>query len=354
MVTLDVAWDLTATGQLHLFKDQLDTSLAWNSTHFTHGTFMMAFFPNYFYGRFAEKDADKSIEKAQKLVRCLSELGASPFLAAPAELEPLYLVFENKDDASKTEQVKVARSGKSAAVVLAQLRVEVLNHIVQRKSSKWTHTLARTEAILETFRTMPSATKSCAKVLVPEALIDLLEKIRCHPSWDVHIVCQDAEVVKCHSLILSSASRVLAAMLSGHFLEGKRTSDGHAELRVPETKDAVSTLLDLLYTASLHEDPSRATCLQAVELASRWGLDMVVSSLERELVRGIAAEGFDELASAAVRMQLPDLQHACRAFAKSNAVVKKRFEADQLSGEALECLGSGTDMKSNAKKRRIA
>ena len=35
-----------------------------------------------------------ALEQAQKLVRCLAELGASPFLAAPAELEPLYLVFE--------------------------------------------------------------------------------------------------------------------------------------------------------------------------------------------------------------------------------------------------------------------
>merc|ERR1719203_1128961 len=129
--------------------------------------------------------------------------------------------------------------------------------------------------------------------------------------------------VRAHSAVLQGASSVLKAMLSQQGM--REGANGVIEVNGCSAA-AVRLLLSLVYTGAPcngpsgeEEDFTSSTILAALDLAHRWQLLHVVQLLSAAASRRVDADTFEAAADAALRLELPFLLAACRAYAAAHA-----------------------------------
>ncbi|CAK9031968.1 unnamed protein product [Durusdinium trenchii] len=123
------------------------------------------------------------------------------------------------------------------------------------------------------------------RVPVYEGIIELWEKfLTAESAHDLTIEAADG-LVTAHAQMLKEASAVVTAMLASPMKEG--------QLQRIQVKDVakreVSLFLEILYTCSTHNEPDYKTALQALDLAHRWQVDVVVMVLAN-LLQGPAED----------------------------------------------------------------
>eukprot|EP00928_Gymnodinium_smaydae_P072340 TRINITY_DN55708_c0_g1_i1.p1 TRINITY_DN55708_c0_g1~~TRINITY_DN55708_c0_g1_i1.p1 ORF type:complete len:476 (+),score=69.76 TRINITY_DN55708_c0_g1_i1:44-1471(+) len=133
--------------------------------------------------------------------------------------------------------------------------------------------------------------------------------------------------IRAHSVVLRNASKVLRAMLSPSFQEGRT-----AKIELQHDASAVRLILTLLYVGEEPDDSdiSVETLLNAVELGHQWDVGYVVAMLEAVLVKRLHDETFILIAETAARLQLAQLAPACVQYAKTSEDVKARFKTSRL------------------------
>ncbi|CAK9009466.1 unnamed protein product [Durusdinium trenchii] len=142
--------------------------------------------------------------------------------------------------------------------------------------------------------TVPSAEH--ARVSVHEGIVELWEKyLVANTSHDLTIEATDG-VVTAHAQMLKGASAVISAMLASPMKEGQAQ-----RIQVKDVpKCAVSLFLEILYTCSTQNEPGYKTTLQALDIAHRWQVDVVVTILGDLLQGMITDANFSEIAEQAV------------------------------------------------------
>ena len=213
MISQSDAFALAASLELPKFKANLDPAIDWDAVHESHGTFAMCFFDLYFHTK-------AKVDDVVPTVKLLGELGCSPSTIAPRKMQKkLNLCYkEEKDDETgriikAQSTIEIDMSNKSAIQVATRLKYE-LERLY--KDERWAWTLKKTVAVLDAFAQMslnPRKDQPQAHQ-IPEHTVEVWERCRGNVDLaDVSIVVPGGEEVKCHALVLCSASPVLASML---------------------------------------------------------------------------------------------------------------------------------------------
>jgi len=141
-----------------------------------------------------------------------------------------------------------------------------------------------------------------------------------------------------HSIVLSSVSPVLAAMLTSGFAEGKQK-----QIDVKDVSgNGVRLLLDLVYTGGTSTTLDHAVALAALDLAHRWLMNNVVAMLERALKEMLSDKTFADITEAAKLKNLSSLLSSCTTFARSSTKVKADLAKRTLPKVVMEFLDALT------------
>eukprot|EP00913_Durusdinium_trenchii_P000766 g715.t1 len=99
-------------------------------------------------------------------------------------------------------------------------------------------------------------------------------------------------------------------------------------------------LLRILYTCSTHNEPDYKTALQALDLAHRWQVDVVVMVLANLLQGMITDENFSEIAEHAVLKDVEGLKTAIQRHAAESPAVKAQLKGGHLPAAVQKLFAS--------------
>lgn len=267
-------------------------------------------------------NADYSERKSRlSLLRFAMRCGADPHVVAPRQCDvSRWWGGERGGDSMKP----ISFAGRSAfECLLAAKRSIKLRHQDPNDDADWTDELKAVDEAVEILAKSTGAAFNT--IAVPEGVVATWESaLGDTASADVviRVKCangkEDDDEVQAHAAVLQGASAVLKAMLSTQAMrEGAQKVievAGH-------TSGAVRLLLALVYTGTVSntdEGPDVNTILSTLDLAHRWQLLHVVQMLAAAAAQRVDADSFEAAADAALRLELPPLLSACRAFAAAH------------------------------------
>ncbi|CAK9068036.1 unnamed protein product [Durusdinium trenchii] len=189
--------------------------------------------------------------------------------------------------------------------------------LLSQRKEDWSRVQAYLTKVLRCFTAQSEALPQ-ARISIRQGIVDLWERcLMDTSSQDLTFNTADGEVTA-HSHVLAQASPVVAAMLSSPMKEGQKC--------LIEVKDAssnsVSLFLELLYTCSTKLDPDYQMVLQALDVAHRWQVEVVVTILADLLQGMITDESFVAIAEHSVLKGLENLKTAARRFGAESAAVQ--------------------------------
>jgi len=331
-------WEALAMGEARALQGADTSSFQWRDMHQDFGSPLHAIL----FGKISNatgNDASDSVDHVRfgslissdsqrrrsrlSLLRMAMESGADPDIPAPPSCDcELFWHFEKHGQLQKTKFISF--TGKSALqCLLAAKRV-----ITELDVRDW---MCELEAIDEAVDILSKSGPPTNKIAVSEGVVETWEAVlNDTASTDVVLRAEgsgNAEV-KAHSVVLCGASPVLKAMLS-------TTSMREGDRRVIEIKDssiqAVGLLLVLIYTGTTgagEEEPQVPVMLSALDLAHRWQVLHVASMLASAVASRLDPDNFEAAMDAALRLQLPQLLSAGRAFACSHPDLMRDRLAD--------------------------
>mmetsp|Transcript_99105 Transcript_99105/g.275961 ORF Transcript_99105/g.275961 Transcript_99105/m.275961 type:complete len:389 (-) Transcript_99105:120-1286(-) len=330
-------WEALAMGEERAVKNMDLGAFDWHSPHPVFGSPLHAIlFGKLIVSADEESDtnelnngfddlinADYSERKSRlSLLRFAMRCGADPHVVAPRQCDvSRWWGGERGGDSMKP----ISFAGRSAfECLLAAKRSIKLRHQDPNDEADWTDELKAVDEAVEILSKSSGATSTA--IAVPEGVVATWESALADTaSADVVIRIsspgfkEEEEEVQAHSAVLQGASAVLKAMLSTQSMsEGAQK----AIKVVGCTAQAVRLLLALVYTgtvSSADEGPDVSTILSTLDLAHRWQLLHVVQMLASAASQRVDAEHFEAALDAALRLELPPLLSACRAFAASHA-----------------------------------
>lgn len=282
-------------------------------------------------------NADYAERKSRlSLLRFAMRCGADPHVVAPRQCDvSRWWGGERGGDSMKP----ISFAGRSAfECLLAAKRSIKLRHQDPNDDADWTDELKAVDEAVEILSRSSGAAST--SIAVPEGVVATWESALADTaSADVAIRVRTAngreegDEVQAHSSVLQGASTVLKAMLS---TQSMREGAQKVIEVVGCTTHAVRLLLALIYTgtvSSADEGPDVNTILSTLDLAHRWQLLHVVQMLASAAAQRVDAESFEAAADAALRLELPVLLSACRAFAAGHArEMRGRLASRGVSG----------------------
>jgi len=179
----------------------------------------------------------------------------------------------------------------------------------------WAKEVSYLHQVVEIF--LAEAQQSRTKVAIDEDIVDLWENLLL--ATDSHDLTIDAAEgpVTAHAQMLKAASPVVRAMLESSMKE-RQTQCIHLN---DTPREAVSLLLEILYTCSSQHEPDYKTVLSALDLAHRWQVQVVVRILGELLAQMITDESFASIAEHAALKGLEALKKACQKFGAESKVI---------------------------------
>jgi len=308
-------------------------------------------------------DADEEEVRARlDLLRFAVQNGANPHAVAPEQCDTERWWGEDG------KMTTITFAGESAfeclLAVKRSLKASDSEKVAEDTEPLWT---AQLEAVDVALGILANASRAERSVGVPEGVLDTWEGLLSDAeSMDVAIRVEapgreGGAEVRAHSAVLRNASEVLRAMLSTQAMrEGvskviEVAGCGH---------EAVRLLVGLIYTGMTvgsEEEPSVSTMLSAVDLAHRWQLLHLVRPLSSAIGLRLDAENFEAAIEVALRLQLPALLTACRAFAVAHrcemrARLGKRgkagFQSRAVRLEVERLVGGGGAADAPRKRQR--
>ena len=125
---------------------------------------------------------------------------------------------------------------------------------------------------------------------------------------DVVLKSQDGTEHRAHRNVLSAASSVLKALLSGAFQEGERIGAGEP-VDLAASAGAVAGMLDYLYGGEPTVTPSDA--VELLRMADAYGLRHLAAALEEELVASLDDASALQFLKQSATLVTPKLHDAC-------------------------------------------
>eukprot|EP00434_Breviolum_minutum_P010014 symbB.v1.2.008832.t1/scaffold556.1/size187764/3 len=148
--------------------------------------------------------------------------------------------------------------------------------------------------------------------------------------------------------MLKEASPVVRAMLESSMKE-RQTQ----RIQLNDTpREAVSLLLEILYTCSSQSEPDYKTVLSALDLAHRWQVQVVVRILGELLEQMITDASFASIAEHAALKGLEALKKACQRFGAESKIIQDQLKKDTLPKVVKEMFHQETAVGAPRKKRK--
>jgi len=309
------------------------------------------------YGDFIDKGLR---EKAPRLalLRVAVESGADPYLAAPESCN-LTRCWTHGGD----ESAYVCYGGLSALECLLAHERAIRQFRADDDWRSELEAIAQAVEILCRSGAQPSAPKIPVMDEIVETWCNVLgDSASADVTIRVQVSGDEEAEVPAHSVVLAQVSPVLKAMLQAGMREGSRR-----EIEVSDCEArALRLFLSLAYTGSLRGDedvPELDVLVQAIGLAHRWLARHVVQMLAAVLARDLDDRSFEPVADVALRLQLPQLLAACRAYTLSHPrAMRARLQADggpalrnnAVRAEVERLLHGDTGAEAPQKRRRRA
>mmetsp|Transcript_60659 Transcript_60659/g.112519 ORF Transcript_60659/g.112519 Transcript_60659/m.112519 type:complete len:378 (-) Transcript_60659:40-1173(-) len=268
-----------------------------------------------------EEVATEACTRAKRVARLLLQHGADPHEVLNFEPSGRKRVVPQSpqiDWPGTGGQVSCSPKGKSALSLLATLRDKGRSalqlqefpdsRVVQGNPALSKLRLAHLGELMQTMMvTATSDTNPPCKVS-PE-IVDMWSNLCTDSSSHDVVVKTKGGDVTVHSVVLSAASPVVAAMLRSGMQEGV-----NKVVPVDCPREAVQFLLDLVYTGCSSRESPVTVLLPALDVAHAWQLSGVVAMMERALAGTLDKENFGEVAEAALLKNLEGLKVACRKY----------------------------------------
>lgn len=287
---------------------------------------------------------NSEVKQCLDLAKWLIERGADPRTKAPETCEGEFCL--DLDDGDETWSCEFA--DESAIGTLLEIRTKMQSENTDKEltgDASWDRDIAALDKLLDIFtKTVPAGADWFQRV--DSGVVDTWDKMR-HDKGRHDVVFETStQHATAHSCVLSTASPVLAVMLTSGFQEG---ASKHIDIKdTPVT--AVSLLLDLAYTGATSSALDDVTIvLSALDLAHRWQMQSVVDMLERALKNMLADETFSIIAEVATLKGLQALKNSCIAFARTSKKVQQDLAKNQVPQTVLALMGRYAPP---AKKRR--
>lgn len=170
-----------------------------------------------------------------------------------------------------------------------------------------------------------------AKLSIQEPVIEMWAKIwRDEESADLTIECLGGGKVRCHYVVVSKISEVLAAMVSSNMQEGlsKRI------VLVDVSAEAVRLLLEVCYCGSVAEETAEhdlPTLLSAMDLAHRWHVPFALEFLEKLALGFCREQHFEALAGVVFLQELQELTRRLKDVCRGSEALKGKFRNGEMS-----------------------
>jgi hypothetical protein len=367
-------WTALAAGSADVVEKiqrNLSTDFDWNGSSKTYGTPLMA---AIFSGpRTSDTgctdfvtDGEAQFQTRLKLLRwMITDRGCDPSREETASCcaDKSWSITDDAEVHSQTRTLNFR--GHSALSALLEVRMRML-----AAEGEWRPDINRVDRILEVFsETVPKPKHVDFETEdVHSGVVERWEKIYNDEALkDIEIRCLGMENeelgrIPAHVLVLSSASNVLHAMLSGGMREGTARSDGGMRTISVECRpDVMRLFLSLLYTGGIHAsdeaEPDVDLMVGCLYVAHRWDVQDVVQMLVRQIEHKISLANLDQVWECAIRLGQPDLLPVCGAFAQNEATeVQALLEAGKFGERVREELAergmAPASAESPAKKRR--
>eukprot|EP00434_Breviolum_minutum_P010015 symbB.v1.2.008833.t1/scaffold556.1/size187764/4 len=273
-----------------------------------------------------------------ELIKALRVRGAS--WTQPCRSKSSYSVWKLSDP----EKTKVSvLYGTHTALSFVQAWLHLLD-----ENKKWDSEVSYLRKALEIFLVEPQPSRN--KLAIDEGIVDLWEKLfLATDSHDLTIDTADGPVTA-HAQMLKEASPVVRAMLESSMKE-RQTQ----RIQLNDTpREAVSLLLEILYTCSSQNEPDYKTVLFALDLAHRWQVQVVVRILGELLEQMITDESFASIAEHAVLKGLEALKKACQKFGAESKIIQDQLKKDTLPKVVKEMFHQETAAAGAPRKKRKA
>jgi len=231
--------------------------------------------------------------------------------------------------------------GSHSALSFTQAWIELLSD-----KKDWQQNVSYLHVVLESFIAEPKPPRT--KLAIDEDIVDLWEKLLlATDSHDLTIITAEGPVTA-HAQMLKEASPVVRAMLESCMKE-RQTQ----RVQLNDTpREAVSLLLEILYTCSSQNEPDYKTVLSALDLAHRWQVQVVVRILGELLEQMITDESFASIAEHAALKGLETLKKACQKFGAESKVIQDQLKKDTLPKVVKEMFHQETAAAGAPRKKR--
>eukprot|EP00435_Cladocopium_sp_Y103_P061871 s1389_g23.t1 len=229
---------------------------------------------------------------------------------------------------------------KQSRVVLECDGLSAVSHVMawqdkfreQRFVTDWQDEEEFLENVISCFAAASSQSTSQPRVSIHEGIAELWEKsLAAKDSHNLTIVTAD-DVVTAHAHMVKAASPVVTAMLASPMKEGKAQS-----IEVKDTSSkAVSLFVEILYTCSVQDELDHETALEALDLAHRWQVQVVVDILTDLLAGMITYASFAAIGEHAILKGLERLKAAAQRFGAESKKVQADLKAGRLSATVAQ------------------
>jgi len=364
-------WTALATGDAKLVEaNDPGSKFDWNCTSPTYGTPLMAatFGGDWDSSPDFMLDNAAAFESRLRLIRWLiREKGADPKKEASAAFRTTKTWYI--DVGGDSNSVTVDLHGESALSAMLIVKIAM-----QTADGDWSEDIERLRQVVDVFATTRSrqTLQKRNTVSLHEGVVDTWERfMETGPGKDLTIRCMTGPSVQgtllVHSGILTSASAVVRAMLSGPMRESASMA-----IDVDCPVDALQLFMSLVYTGSISTESDAPIAvdmlLGCMQIAQRWDVRHVVQMMVSQLSTSMSIETLGQVWEAAALTQQQELLAECRNFARNDItqvrslLAAKRFcrvvEQDlfeHVLPEAMQ-VGAGASSKeaggSPASKRR--
>jgi len=272
-----------------------------------------------------------------KLIKALRDSGASWTQASRSSTtQTLWKTHTNPE-------IKLSMDfGSHSALSFAQAWLRKVHH---HDKEEWKSIISFLHKVFEIFSAEPQPRN---KLAIDEDIVDLWEKLLLvTDSHDLTIDTAEGPVTA-HAQMLKEASPVVRAMLESSMKE-RQTQ----RIQLNDTpREAVSLLLETLYTCSSQSEPDYKTVLSALDLAHRWQVQVVVRILGELLERMITDESFASIAEHAALKGLEALKKACQKFGAESKTIQDQLKKDALPKVVKELFHQETAAGAPRKKRK--
>ena len=326
MAQAELFWGLLEDGELEDMKKLKLEDFNWSACNPRSGsTILMAAI---------ESGMTRNHTEALKKIEWLVSQGAS--IPQECQKDTDYSVFwpANENDT----KIVVNRKGHTVVTYLLIWRRNL------KGKDEWSK---QYEYLGNVWKSIASATqgKEESRVLIHEGIVELWEKsLSAKASHDLTIEAADGRVTA-HAHMLKEASSVVRAMLESPMKEGTAQ-----RIEVKDTPtSAVSLILEIIYTCSAQSDPDYETALQALDLAHRWQVDVVVGILADLLSSKLTDKSFATIAEQAILKGLEKLKLVVQSYGAESTAVQNQLKKGCLPAAVAQLFPSS---KAEPKRKR--